>query len=49
MQYHYQDFKEYITIGSRLKCNRRTVEAQSYYQKKLDEVETEWNRLKELS
>lgn len=27
VQNHYQDVKEYITIGSRMKCNRRTVDA----------------------
>ncbi len=35
-----------INVGSRLKCNRRTVDAEEYFKKKLDEVELMWEELK---
>jgi len=49
VQNHYQEYKEYITIGSRLRCDRRTVEAETYYREKLEQTEEEWRRQKELS
>lgn len=46
MQNHYQEFREKIWVGSRLKCTRRLVDAEKYYTNKYEEAEEEWENLK---
>lgn len=38
-----------ITIGSRFRCNKRAIDAESYYLKKLKSIDKKWEDLKRLA
>ena len=38
---------KYITVGSRLKCNRRVVEGSKYYGEKLEKALENWRKTKQ--
>eukprot|EP00347_Sterkiella_histriomuscorum_P016017 403354814 len=44
-----QGFKDMIIRGSRLKCNRQIVDAEAYYEKKLELIEAQWQTIQELA
>mmetsp|Transcript_35630 Transcript_35630/g.34658 ORF Transcript_35630/g.34658 Transcript_35630/m.34658 type:complete len:184 (+) Transcript_35630:328-879(+) len=46
MQNLYQEQREMINLRGRVRCFRRLVDAESYFEKKLEEVEEEWEQLK---
>lgn len=49
MRNKYESLRETITIGSKLRCNLKTLDAQDYYEKKLDEVKIKWEEMKYIS
>lgn len=49
MQNHYQENREVISVSKKHWCSKRVMDAEDYFQKKYDEVQAEWEKVKKSS